>query len=75
MPAGTIVDEMAELLCSNLQKDDLAAINASLSAEGATVATKEALLKVSFKLVQASLSLFPPHCNFADDWARGKPRL
>ena len=44
--AGTIVDDMVELLCANLQKDDLAAINASLSADDTTSAAKEALLKV-----------------------------
>lgn len=44
--AGTIVDDMVELLCANLQKDDLAAINASLSADDTTDAAKEALLKV-----------------------------
>lgn len=45
--AGTIVDDMVELLCSNLQKNELAAINASLSTEDVTAAAKEALLKVS----------------------------
>ena len=47
MVTGLIVNEMVELLCTNLQKDDLAAINASLSADGATASDKEALLKVS----------------------------
>jgi hypothetical protein len=44
--AGLIVDEMVELLCSNLQKDELAALNASLSADSSTPEDREALVKV-----------------------------
>lgn len=52
--AGTIVDDMVELLCANLQRDDLAAINTSLSTDDTTAAAKEALLKVLAHSPQAS---------------------
>ncbi|CAL8462322.1 g1855 [Coccomyxa elongata] len=52
---GTIVDDMVELLCANLQKDDLAAINASLSADDTTDSAKEALLKERVGEVERAL--------------------
>lgn len=44
--AGTTVDEMVELLCVNLQKDDLAALNASMSAEGLSQKQQQDILTV-----------------------------
>ncbi len=44
--SGTALDEMVELLCTNLQKDDLAALNASMSAEGASPEQQQNLVKV-----------------------------
>ena len=43
---GTALDEMVELLCTNLQKDDLAALNASMSAEGVSAEQQQNLVKV-----------------------------
>ena len=43
---GTALDEMVELLCTNLQKDDLAALNVSMSAEGVSPEQQQNLLKV-----------------------------
>ena len=44
--SGTALDEMVELLCTNLQKDDLAALNASMSAEGVSPEQQQKLVKV-----------------------------
>lgn len=44
--AGAAVDEMVELLCANLQKYDLAALNASMSAEGISARQQQELIKV-----------------------------
>lgn len=46
MLAGAAVDEMVELLCANLQKDDLAALNTSISAEGLSLKQQQGLMKV-----------------------------
>ena len=37
---------MVELLCANLQKDDLAALNASMSVEGISARQQQELVKV-----------------------------
>ena len=44
--SGTALDEMVELLCTNLQKDDLAALNAGMSAEGVSSEQQQNLVKV-----------------------------
>ena len=44
---GAAVDEMVELLCVNLQKDELAALNTSMSAEGLSQKQQQDLVKVS----------------------------
>jgi hypothetical protein len=44
--AGAAADEMVELLCANLQKDDLAALNASMSVEGISARQQQELVKV-----------------------------
>ena len=43
--AGLIADEMVELLCANLQRDELLAVNASMSGDDVAEA-REAILKV-----------------------------
>ena len=40
------MDEMVELLCANLQKDDLAALNTSMSAEGLSQKQQQDMVKV-----------------------------
>ncbi len=40
------MDEMVELLCANLQKDELAALNTSMSAEGLSQKQQQDMVKV-----------------------------
>ena len=47
VPTGAAVDEMVELLCANLQKDELAALNTSMSADGLSHKQQQDLVKVS----------------------------
>lgn len=44
--AGLIADEMVELLCVNLQRDELLAVNTSMSGDNVTAETRETILKV-----------------------------
>jgi hypothetical protein len=37
---------MVELLCANMQRDELAAVNASIDGEGVSQEAREAVLKV-----------------------------
>ena len=46
MLAGAALDEMVELLCANLQKEDLAALSSSMSAEGLSQKQQQDLVKV-----------------------------
>ena len=56
MPAGAAVDEMVELLCANLQKDELAALNTSMTADGVSQKQQQDLVKVH------TPSQSPPPC-------------
>ena len=63
--AGTTVDEMVELLCVNLQKDDLAALNASMSAEGLSQKQQQDILTV--RSPSPSMFCTRPQCSITSE--------
>ena len=60
--AGLIADEMVDLLCANLQKDELAAVSASMGGEDMSDEAKEAVLKVRRRLCCSPCMLLCPGC-------------
>ena len=66
--AGAAVDEMVELLCANLQKDELAALNTSMSAEGLSQKQQQDMVKV--RSFGSSFSTLCSLCDNQSQWQR-----